>query len=199
MGWRWRSRDGRQEIRAEDRQDLADARQVDLHVLTIRFGELRVGGVRILQGIASGGPGFLEQTVFEVADMRFREVFVLAHEHDNGVPEVPGFMLLQPVPDHLRLADVCEVVASVRVDAKQEVDPRACELVPGEEVFEFRSRRCERLAGPVRHFADPEASGIPVRQEELERGRWHALSGPWLWRRVAGKKHNITPTMFLHL
>ena len=94
--------------------------------------------------------------------MRFGEVLVLADEHNHRAPKVLCLVLLQSVANDFGFADVGQAVAGVGVDPKQEVDARALQLIPREQVFEFGTWCSQRLPGPVGHLANAQPSRVAV-------------------------------------
>ena len=83
--------------------------------------------------------------------MSLGEVFVLADEDDDRIPEFKclRFVLFQPISNDFCFTYVGLRIASLGIRSEKKVDTRAVEFLTGEKIFKFSSRCCERLAGLV--------------------------------------------------
>ena len=117
-------RDGGEEFGAKDRKQLADLFQELFHVVAVSFWQSRAAGRAVVEGEAACRLGFLEQTSLKKSDVRLCQVLILAEERDRGHPEVLGLVDLEPIAEHLRLADVCHRVPRLRVRPREDIDAR---------------------------------------------------------------------------
>jgi hypothetical protein len=61
---------------------------------------------------------FLNQTAFQVSDVRFREILVFAHKSNGVGPKILVSVLLQTVAHYFRFPDVRRWLSSVWIIAK---------------------------------------------------------------------------------
>jgi hypothetical protein len=81
--------------------------------------------------------------------VRFGKVFVLVHEHDDRIPEVPRLVLFQAVADDFCFANVGQCIAAFGICPEQEIDPGTFRLFPQQQVVQFNpSPTRKRLASP---------------------------------------------------
>ena len=101
--------------------------------------------------------------------MSLGEVFVLADEDDDRVPEVLRLVLPQSISNYFGLADVCQIRTGFCVNTEQKVHTRTLKLIASEKVFQLSSWRRKCLPGPIGDFANTQALCIPLRQKEFDR------------------------------
>ena len=99
--------------------------------------------------------------------MRLGQIFILAYEHDDRIPELEclGLVLFQALSNNLCLADIRLWVPCVGIGAKQKVDASTIQFFPGKKIIKFCSRRSKSFAGPVRDFPNAKALRISMRQK----------------------------------
>ena len=78
-------------------------------------------------------------------------------------------MLLQPIANDLRLADISAGRVGLRVAANENIDSGLIEFLASEKLVQFGPGRGDSLAGPVGDFGSTQAFCISERKEEFDK------------------------------
>ena len=99
--------------------------------------------------------------------MRLGEVLVLADEDDGLDPELLAGVGLEPLADHLGLADVGEGRVGCGVAPGEDVDAGLLKLGAGQQIGHLGAGGDDGLAGPVGDLGGAQALRVPLGRKSL--------------------------------
>ena len=113
-------------------------------------------------------------------------------EADGAGPEILlRIVALQPGADGVALAHVEHVALAVRARPQQQVQAGLCQLGPGLDLRQQRTREHQRLADPVGLIDDAQAVGVAAGDEDAE-GKGTVRTQNNTFRQIALVRYSYT-------
>ena len=108
--------------------------------------------------------------------MSLGEIFVLADEENDLIPEILHQMRFQPVTNGLGFPDINRGIPTFGINASQQVNTGMTGFLASGNSVELAPGPSHGLAGPVGQFGSAKTLGIPMNQENLDGGAGHAVA-----------------------
>jgi hypothetical protein len=186
-GPRWLRADRQQHIGSEYRHELMDPVEKDLHIFSIRLRKSGSTRLPVHYLCSSNGSGLLDEPALKVADMRLRQVLVLADKEKHVIPKVSINVPPETVPNALGFPNIDRRPPACGIDSSEEIDARLRSFVSREHIIELAARTSNGLPRPVREFRGAQAFRVAMNQEKLDgcAGHWCIRLLPAVSREMA--------------
>src|SRR2546427_8310089 len=146
---RQRLGDWDEQIRPENRHELANVRKEDLHVLAIGLWKLRPARLVLLEREPADLGGLEEKPALQVSHVCLSEILVLADKDDRRDPKFFRLVLFQAVTNDLCLANVGTRRSGDGIGTRENVNACLVKLFALKQLVQLCSWRCYCLACPI--------------------------------------------------
>jgi len=121
-------------VRAENGNELPNARKKHFHVLAVGFGKPRAASLILFERESADLSGLGEEAALKKSHMCLGQIFILADENNGRDPKLLCLMLLESLANYLRLADICASCIGNRVAANKDIDSGLFEFLSSEKL-----------------------------------------------------------------